>query len=44
MAAALPADGSDAPDRGGEVADFARTVRDSQHAEMFQMQRYAGIG
>ncbi|MET9342111.1 DUF305 domain-containing protein [Nonomuraea sp. NPDC003804] len=23
-----------------EVADFARTVRDSQHAEMFQMQRY----
>jgi uncharacterized protein (DUF305 family) len=23
-----------------EVADFARTVRDSQHAEIFQMQRY----
>lgn len=23
-----------------QIADFARTVRDSQHAEMFQMQRY----
>ncbi|HUR07018.1 MAG TPA: DUF305 domain-containing protein [Nonomuraea sp.] len=23
-----------------EIAGFARTVRDDQHAEMFQMQRY----